>query len=162
MQLSNYTGGLGPMDAEILSEKLDVLLADYQVYQQNIRKLNWNPSIRPFLQLSESIEELQEATFSHSEVIADKILMLGNTPSTVDGNYLIKASLTIVEPDINYDQALKMIVLNSQELLRTVRDVYEVAEGLGEKFTMALMSQLAKSMGGTIWHFSHLRMAHMN
>ncbi|MEM6768120.1 MAG: ferritin-like domain-containing protein [Bacteroidota bacterium] len=162
MQLSNNTGGLGPMDSEILSEKLDVLLADYQVYQQNIRKLNWNPSIRPFFTLSESIEELQDAVFSHSEVIADKILMLGSTPSTVDGNYLIKASLTIVEPEIGYDEALKMIVLNSQQLLKTVREVYQVAEGLGEKFTMALMSQLARSLGGTIWHFSHLRMAHMN
>ena len=50
--------GLPQKDVEVLSAELNILLANFQIYYQNLRGLHWNIRGRRFFDLHLKFEEL--------------------------------------------------------------------------------------------------------
>ena len=161
MELIKYNG-LTPEESEELSQYLDHLLADYQVYRQNVRKMYWNVELKPYLDFHERLGQLYDSTRVVSNVVAETILGLGHNPSTTESEFLAKTSVSILELDPNFDQTALMIVRNSQELLHSVKQTFEKAAEYHEEFTMALMSRLARQLVFNIQYFMQARMAMLN
>jgi len=161
MELIKYNG-LSSDESWELSMALDNLLADHQIYQTNLRKMYWNKGLKPYLDFHQQIGQLYESTRIVSNVVAETILKLGHSPSTSESEFLAKSNVSVMEQVPNFDQAALMIVHNSQELLYTVREVFEKAAELHEEFSMALMSRLARQLVINIQFFIHARMAMLN
>lgn len=153
---------LSPGQSEELSDQLDLLLADFQVFQQNVNQIHWSPQLRPYFNFSQDVGRVKEVLEPTKEVIASKILRLGHAPSVSSTNYMIKASLYPVEGIDNLDDAMKLIIINGQELLKTVKEIFDFATELNEQFTISLMHHLAERLSYMVWHFSQQRMAQMN
>ena len=75
------TIGLDVQQAQQLTEKLNDLLANYQLYYQNLRGLHWNINGREFFELHQKFEEFYEDAFLKIDEIAERILTLGAAPS---------------------------------------------------------------------------------
>ncbi len=76
-----------------ISEKLNVLLADYQVYYQNLRGFHWNIQGNRFFSLHEKFEELYLSTAEVIDEIAERILTLGHVPLHTFNDYVATAHL---------------------------------------------------------------------
>lgn len=161
MELARYKG-LTPEESRELSELLDRLLADYQIYRQNVRKMYWNTDLRPYLDFHQRLGQLYDSTRVVSNVVAETILKFGHNPSTTESEFLAKTNISLMERAPNFEEAALMIVHNSQELLYSVKLTFEKAAEYHEEFTMALMSRLARQLVINIQFFIHARMAILN
>ena len=72
--------GIDRKKAEKLVIELNVLLADYEVFYQNLRGLHWNIKGREFFELHEKFEELYKEAFEKIDEIAERVLTLEGEP----------------------------------------------------------------------------------
>ena len=63
-----------------VAEELNKLLADYQIFYQNLRGLHWNVTGNAFFMLHEKYEELYNEASEVIDEIAERILMIGGQP----------------------------------------------------------------------------------
>lgn len=162
MEITSYKNQLTPQGAEELAKELDGLLKDVQIYRQNVRKLHWNNKLRPFFNLHESLGKLDQVVFAGEEILAQQILMLGYSPTTLPNTQLSNARLTPFEQTENFDEAIGILIHNSKELLTIVKEVFDKAVELNAEHTVKLMSQVAKQIGLNIWYYTNMRMAQFN
>ncbi len=72
--------GLEIEESKVLVEKLNELLANYQIYYQNLRNFHWNVSGPNFFELHAKFEELYTAANLGVDETAERILTLGSRP----------------------------------------------------------------------------------
>jgi len=72
--------GLKIKDSKELATKLNELLANYQIYYQNLRNFHWNVSGPNFFELHAKFEELYNAATLAIDETAERILTLGERP----------------------------------------------------------------------------------
>lgn len=164
MELTEYTP-LPPESADLLANKLDGLLADYQVYHQNIRKIYWEPRLRPFLDFTEKMDHLNEYTHHSKHDIAEQIVMLGKAPTatSVDATTaLIRNKVRTLDRVGGFEKSIWAVIKGAQELLTSVKEVLVVAADLQEPHTIHLMQRLATQLRIAISIFSSVRAAQLN
>ena len=69
--------GLPEKETQILAAELNLLLANFQVYYQNLRGLHWNIRGKRFFDLHLKFEELYNDSQIKIDLIAERILTLG-------------------------------------------------------------------------------------
>lgn len=74
-------------------QELDVLLADFHVFYQNLRNYHWNVTGPQFFQLHELFEKLYDGVSEHIDNLAERILTLGGKPTHTLKGYLAMATL---------------------------------------------------------------------
>ena len=72
--------GLDNKKSKELSEKLNLLLANYQLFYINARGFHWNIAGDKFFELHVKFEELYTDALIKIDEIAERILTLGFTP----------------------------------------------------------------------------------
>jgi starvation-inducible DNA-binding protein len=102
--------GLDTTKAKALSTKLNQLLADYQVFYQNLRGLHWNIKGREFFELHLKFEELYNDAVLKIDEIAERILTLEGEPFHTFSDYLAKNTLVIGKNIIKDEEAIALIL----------------------------------------------------
>ena len=72
--------GLDSKKTKNLANDLNNLLANFQIYYQNLRGIHWNIKGKRFFDLHEKFEELYNDANVKVDEIAERILTLGVTP----------------------------------------------------------------------------------
>ena len=80
--------GLDATKARELAEKLNLLLANFQLFYMNSRGFHWNIKGEKFFELHLKFEELYTDSQLKIDEIAERILTLGHTPSHSYTDYL--------------------------------------------------------------------------
>ena len=75
----NYLG-LKPNELEKTVEQLNRLLANYQIYYQNLRNYHWNISGEHFFDLHATFEDLYNEAKINIDEIAERVLTLRMKP----------------------------------------------------------------------------------
>ena len=91
------TLGLNKADVEKEIELLNVLLANYQTYYQNLRGVHWNIKGKRFFELHVKFEELYTTAQEQVDEIAERILTLGGVPFHTLESYVKHASVPVGE-----------------------------------------------------------------
>jgi starvation-inducible DNA-binding protein len=134
-------------------EKLNGLLASYQVHYQNLRGIHWNIKGVHFFELHVKFEELYLDAQTRIDEIAERILMLGGTPLHTFSDY-VRISKIQESGNISKDkEAVNMLVENLQSLMQLEREVMESADQNNDETTLDLMTQLVVFQEKTIWMF---------
>ncbi|MEM7374325.1 MAG: hypothetical protein AAF587_37370 [Bacteroidota bacterium] len=157
--------GLDPEGAEALAEKLDELLAEYQIYHSNLHKIHYDPKLRPFLDLSEKVERLYGLTQYNREYIAEQILKLGHQPTDYSSSFdqaLMKTGVSQIQEVRGFEGAVYALIYTSHQLLESVKEVFYLAAEFQAKDAMAAMGQLAQQLTFAIGVFASVRLAHLN
>ncbi len=134
-----------------LAEKLNKLLADYQIYYQNLRSLHWNVKGPQFFMLHEKYEHLYNEAAEVVDEVAERILMIGGKPLHTFADYLKTAELKeagYIEEGI---KGIEVVLENSRHLLNSLYQILELAEG--DEGTVAMMSDLIGATEKRIWMF---------
>jgi starvation-inducible DNA-binding protein len=146
--------GLHTEQSNQLAQELNVLLANYQMYYQNLRGFHWNIQGPSFFELHTKFEELYDDAVMKVDEIAERILTLGATPLHTFSDYLQHSS--IVEAANLKDGAgtVSATLDNLKTLLTLERALLELADKAGDEGTNSQMSDYITEQEKTVWMLS--------
>ena len=125
--------GLDSENAQQVVNLLNELLANYQIYYQNLRGFHWNVRGNRFFVLHAKFEELYNDAIEKVDEIAERILTLGGVPLH-DG-----------------DACLRAVVEDVQVLLKQEREILSVAAEIGDDGTQDVFSSYVSSQEKLLW-----------
>ncbi len=145
------TLGLDIEKSKELAGDLNELLANFQVYYQNLRGLHWNIQGRSFFELHVKFEELYTDANEKVDRIAERILTLDGTPLHTFSDYQ-KVSKVPIGKNVSKDKkAVELILASLSELLKIERKVLDKAGDAGDEGTNAMMGDFISEQEKTIW-----------
>ncbi len=146
--------GLEIKDSKALVKKLNNLLANYEVYYQNLRNFHWNVSGPNFFELHAKFEELYDAANLGIDETAERILTLGQRPFSSFEEFISNSEIKEAKNISNPTQMVETIKENLNTLLRLERGVMVVAAEHNDEGTADLMSEYIAAKEKIVWMLS--------
>ncbi len=146
----NYLGIEREKFADV-SNQLNKLLANYQVYYQNLRNFHWNVNGENFFDLHEHFENLYDDARTKIDEIAERILTIRNRPDSKMATYLRNAQINeagIVEED---GEMVQIILDNHRVLIRNMRKVIELAGEIKDEGTIDMIGGFLADIEKSSW-----------
>lgn len=146
--------GLDQVRSAELIEKLNDLLANYQVFYQNARGFHWNIKGEKFFELHLKFEELYTDLQLKIDEIAERILTLGGTPLHTFSDYL---SLARVKPMANMTEGkacMKNVIETFTIILIKQREILELAAEVNDEGTNAMASDYIRAQEKLVWMYN--------
>lgn len=143
--------GLETKKAQELANQLNNLLANFQLYYQNLRGIHWNIKGKNFFDLHAKFEELYDDANVKVDEIAERILTLGGTPLHTFDDYLSLAKVPVGK-NISQDvKAVELIVDSLTALLQIERNLLETSDEANDEGTNSMMSDFITEQEKTVW-----------
>ncbi len=143
--------GLDTNKTKELAEDLNILLANFQTYYQNLRGIHWNIKGRAFFDLHMKFEELYNDANVKVDEIAERILTLGATPLHTFEDYNLNSKVPIGKNISLDEKAVGLIVDSLTELLKLERDILNKSDDLNDEGTNSMMSDFITEQEKTVW-----------
>jgi starvation-inducible DNA-binding protein len=143
--------GIDKVKAEELSEKLNQLLADYQVFYQNLRGLHWNLKGKDFFELHLKFEELYDDAVIKIDEIAERILTLEGEPLHTFSDYLSNSKIKEERRVTNGTEGVRVVVKNFSNIITLERGILSLAGDADDEGTISLMSDYISQTEKTLW-----------
>jgi starvation-inducible DNA-binding protein len=143
--------GLPKKETKTLIEDLNLLLANFQVYYQNLRGLHWNIRGKRFFDLHIKFEELYNDSQLKIDMVAERVLTLGGIPLHTFEDYIIKSTLKAGKNIHNDEQAITLIVGSLTGLLKQERKILSLSAEIDDEGTNSMISDFIKEQEKTIW-----------
>ena len=143
--------GIEKEKATELAKKLNQLLADYQMFYQNLRGLHWNIKGREFFELHLKFEEFYDDAVIKVDEIAERILTLEGEPLHTFTDYLKTSNIKEEKGVINGIEGVKIVVNNFSTLIQLEREILAKASDAEDEGTASLMSDYISQTEKTLW-----------
>ena len=143
--------GLDTKKTKVLADDLNQLLANFQLYYQNLRGIHWNIRGRAFFDLHVKFEELYTDANLKVDEIAERILTLGATPLHTFEDYTQAAKVPVGKNISKDEKAVELIVESLSELLKMERAILEYAGDANDEGTNSMMSDFITEQEKTVW-----------
>ncbi len=137
-----------------LSDKLNDLLATYQIHYQNLRSLHWNIKGAHFFELHLKYEELYTRTQVIIDDLAERILTLQSTPMHRFEDYLKNSKLKENSTIHESKEGMAYILAAQEVILKLERELLMMSAELDDEGTNSLMSDLVREKEKTNWMFA--------
>ena len=143
--------GLDTTKTKVLADDLNQLLANFQLYYQNLRGIHWNIKGKAFFNLHVKFEELYTDANLKVDEIAERILTLGETPLHTFEDYTKAAKVPVGKNISKDDKAVELIVDSLSELLKIERSILETSAKANDEGTNSMMSDFITEQEKTVW-----------
>lgn len=120
-------------------EQLQILLANYQLYYQNLRNFHWNVRGRAFFELHLKFEELYTDASEKIDEIAERILTLDGHPLGNYSDYMAISQIQEVNSNTSGEEMVRQVIDNQQILIGKVRNVINEANENGDEGTLDIL-----------------------
>ncbi|MDO8968224.1 Dps family protein [Algoriphagus sp.] len=146
--------GLEIKESKDLIKMLNGLLANYQIYYQNLRNFHWNVSGPNFFELHAKFEELYTVATVGIDSVAERILTLGARPFSSYGEYIENSGIKEAKEVEDAKKMVEIIRENLNQLLKLERKALESANEHGDEGTASLMSDYITEKEKVVWMLS--------
>ncbi|SDL90914.1 Dps family protein [Kriegella aquimaris] len=143
--------GLSAEKSGELSEDLNQLLANFQIYYQNLRGIHWNIKGKRFFELHPKFEELYNGANLNVDEIAERILTLGGVPQHTFKDYIENSKVPVGKNVTKDEDAIRLIVDSLKELLVIERRILDASDESGDEGTNSMMSDFITEQEKTVW-----------
>ena len=143
--------GLDTKKTKELADQLNQLLANFQIYYQNLRGIHWNIKGKNFFGLHVKFEELYTDANMKVDLIAERVLTLGETPLHTFEDYVKVAKVPVGHNVSKDENAVALIVTSLTELLKLERDILDASGDANDEGTNAMISDFISEQEKTIW-----------
>lgn len=133
--------------AKVLNE----LLANFQIYYQNLRGIHWNIKGQSFFDLHLKFEELYNDANLKVDLIAERILTLEHTPLHTHEDYIKHSKIRVGENVNESKEAIALILESLKELILIERSILELAADASDEGTVSMMSDFISEQEKTVW-----------
>lgn len=137
-----------------LIDKLNDLLANYQIFYQNTRGFHWNIKGDKFFELHVKFEELYTDLQLKIDEVAERILTLGGTPIHSFQGYLKIAKVKPVENESNGPTCVEHILDAFSVILVKEREILKLSDDLEDEGTNSLVSDYIREKEKLVWMYS--------
>lgn len=151
--MKKITGLQNKKNDEIAS-KLNELLANFQVYYQNLRGFHWNIKGSDFFTLHEKFEELYRGAQESIDEIAERILTLDAQPMHTYSDYISNSSIQESKNMGEAKATVEALLKNLTILIRLEREILVISDEVNDEGTNSLMSDYISDQEKTVWMFS--------
>jgi starvation-inducible DNA-binding protein len=134
-----------------LAGDLNTLLANFQTYYQNLRGIHWNIRGKSFFDLHAKFEELYDDANLKVDMIAERVLTLGEIPKHTFEDYVAVSSVPVGKNITKDEEAIRLIVDSLKELLIIERRILDASDEAGDEGTNAMMSDFITEQEKTVW-----------
>lgn len=131
--------------------ELNDLLANYQVFYQNLRGLHWNIKGKDFFELHLKFEEFYNNEVIKIDEIAERILTLDGKPLHNFSDYLITSEIKEAKNISNGQEGIEIVVQNFSTLIHKERVILTLASQAADEGTVGLMSGYISQTEKTLW-----------
>ncbi|RZL15339.1 MAG: DNA starvation/stationary phase protection protein [Pedobacter sp.] len=145
--------GLDNNKAVELAEKLNLLLADFQLFYINARGFHWNIKGEKFFELHVKFEEIYTDALIKIDEVAERILTLGHKPLHSFTDYLKISEIKEATNISDGKEAIKVVLAGYDQLLCVERDLLQLSADSGDEGTNALMSDYLREQEKSIWMY---------
>ncbi len=146
--------GLDEARSSQLIEKLNDLLANYQVFYQNTRGFHWNIKGDKFFELHLKFEELYTDLQLKIDEIAERILTLGGTPLHTFNDYLALSQVKPVSNSTDGKASVRSILETFTILLLKQREILTLSAEVNDEGTNAMASDYIRAQEKLVWMYS--------
>ena len=146
--------GLDKEQSSELVDKLNDLLANYQVFYQNTRGFHWNIRGEKFFELHAKFEELYNDLQTKIDEIAERILTLGGTPLHTYDDYLKVSKVKSLMNVTKAKDCVESIVMSFGILLERQRIVLELSARYEDEGTNAMSSDYIREQEKLVWMYN--------
>jgi starvation-inducible DNA-binding protein len=146
--------GLNEEHSKELAEKLNNLLANYQLFYINVRGFHWNIKGDKFFELHVKFEELYNNVVLKIDELAERIKTLGTSPLHTYTDYLERSSITEQKNISDGKECVKSIRDSLQQLLTLQREILQISAKADDEGTNALMSDYIREQEKMVWMYN--------
>lgn len=138
-------------NTEKTQQKLNSLLATYQLYYQNMRGFHWNIKGENFFELHVKFEEFYTGAAATIDEIAERILTLGGTPLHTFDDYINHSTIKPVK-DLNEGKAIMNHIYDMHTvLLGLLREAVALAADQDDEGTQDMLTPVISELEKTNW-----------
>lgn len=145
---------LNETDCLQISEKLNILLANYSVFYQNTRGAHWNIKGDQFFTLHPKFEELYNDLVLKIDEIAERILTLGSTPNHNYSDYLTLSNIKESKEVSDAKKDIENILASFKIVIDLQRELLDVTEKAGDEGTNSQMSDYITEQEKEVWMYN--------
>ena len=120
-------------------EQLQILLANYQLYYQNLRNFHWNVRGRAFFELHAKFEELYTDASDKVDEIAERILTLDGHPLGNYSDYVAISQIQEANSNTTGEEMVQQVVNAHDILIEKVRNVIAEANENDDEGTLDIL-----------------------
>lgn len=146
--------GLDTSKSKVLAQKLDTLLANYQIFYINTRGFHWNIAGEKFFELHLKFEEIYNDALLKVDEVAERILTLGHTPTHAFSSYIKMSSIKEVVNVSDGRKAVQSVLDGVQILLELQRELLDISAKADDEGTNALMSDYIRQQEKMVWMYA--------
>ena len=146
--------GLDKDQSRELVDKLNDLLANYQVFYQNTRGFHWNIRGEKFFELHAKFEELYNDLQVKIDEVAERILTLGGTPLHTYDDYLKASKVKSLLNVTKAKDCVESIVISFGILLEKQRVILELSAKYDDEGTNAMASDYIREQEKLVWMYN--------
>ncbi|NND08376.1 MAG: DNA starvation/stationary phase protection protein [Saprospiraceae bacterium] len=132
-------------------ESLNLLLADYQIYYQNLRNYHWNIEGENFFDLHQRFEVLYNDAKVKIDEIAERVLTLRHRPLGKISVYLDSSQISEGEAPVSDREMVNAILANHANLIDRMRLVIKEASQVGDEGTIDMIGGFLANVEKQSW-----------
>lgn len=134
-----------------LTQKLNVLIADFTVFYQKLRHYHWNVKGPQFFKLHEKFEEIYVGVGDVIDELAERVVGLDGVPLHTLADMLETTSL---QEDPAMPAPAEMVARTIEDietLTGSLQAVIDKAEGAGDRTTTNLLDDIKDGLEAHLW-----------
>mgnify|MGYP003572721170 FL=1 len=143
--------GLPLQEAKSITNQLNTLLSTYQIHYQNLRGLHWNITGKNFFELHLKFEEYYNDAQEKIDLIAERILTLGESPLHSFQDYLEESKIQAVKNVADGTKAVDVINASVKTILEIERPILKLAGDINDDGTADLITQFISQQEKEVW-----------
>lgn len=136
-----------------LKDKMNLILADLQVFYMKLHHFHWFVKGPHFFTLHEKFEELYEEVTGHSDDVAERLLQKGETPISTLKESLELASIKEATSKGTDREMVTEIVQDLESINKNLLETIEIASDSGDEVTVDLLLGISSSFEKHIWMY---------
>lgn len=146
--------GLDTDKTSKLTDSLNDLLANYQVFYMNTRGFHWNIKGEKFFELHAKFEELYDDLLLKIDEIAERVLTLEAAPTHTFSQYITISTIKEQNQVSDGKIAVQSILDSFKVLLEKERVILGLSSDANDEGTSALMSDYIREQEKLVWMYS--------
>ncbi len=146
----NYLG-IDVKELASVATQLNKLLANFNIYYQNLRSFHWHVRGRSFFDLHQLFEDYYNNAKIQIDQIAERILTIGHKPDGSLYKYLANANIEESRDVLQDYEMARHILYNQSEIIKIMRVVISEASQANDEGTVDLISSMLASIEKEAW-----------
>ena len=146
--------GLDKAQSVEVSNQLNDLLANYQIFYMNVRGFHWNIKGNKFFELHVKFEELYNDLQIKIDEIAERVLTLGETPMHSFAEYLEQSEITPVTNTSDSEGTVTSVLDSFKTVIIKQRAILDTSANADDEGTNSLMSDYISQQEKLVWMYT--------